>query len=87
MPVHREKNGSIMGGLDKETLNAYVDYALKMSEQAVNNLKQGVIVPSPYDGACTYCKFKGVCDTENVIERKLNKVTESTIRNSVKGGE
>ena len=86
MPVKLDKKGGVRGGLDKETLNAYLEYALKISEQAVKNLKQGVIIPSPYDGACEFCNLKGVCDTENSIERKLDKVTSDTIKNSVKGG-
>lgn len=87
MPVRLDKSGTLKGGYDRDTLKAYVDYAVTLSESAVKNMKEGVIIPSPYEGVCEYCKFKGVCGAENPNARKPDKVTASTIRESVKGVE
>lgn len=48
--------------LTEEELNAFVEYATFMSEQAGRQIQDGVIVASPLtDKACQYCQYKGIC--------------------------
>ena len=43
---------------DFETL---LDYGELAAKQAESEMGSGNIAPSPYSGACTYCKLKGMC--------------------------
>lgn len=47
--------------IDDKTLNGYMKYAKLMVEKAVDNVLDGVIIPSPYEKACDYCEFGGIC--------------------------
>ena len=55
-----------------------------MSENAVKGIESGVILPSPYDGACKYCKYSGFCGGENSNERKVKSVSSDVIEKAVK---
>ena len=46
------------------------DYALKISENAVKEMKEGYIEPKPLGEACTYCKFKSICKFNENAGRK-----------------
>ncbi len=77
---------SVSNSLKSDALNAYVDYALKMSEQGARQMKDGVIVASASQGTCDYCEYKGICQSVKVYERSVEKVDENTIFIAVKGG-
>lgn len=47
----------------EEIINACVDYAVKICDAAVKNMKDGVIIASPYAGECQYCNLKAMCRT------------------------
>ena len=81
------ENGEIKKATDKDTLNAFIEYAKKISEKAVKQIDDGVIVASPYKNACTYCAFKGMCNQVNVEEREVGAVSEQTVFTAVKGEE
>ena len=66
-----EKKGTIKNATDKQTINAYIDYAIKISESAVKNLSEGVIKPSPYDDACKYCEYSALCGMHDIEPRKV----------------
>ena len=85
LPVYKDKNGVNKHALKEDGLNACIDYALKVSELAAKRMSEGVIVASPYLGACRYCEFKGLCDYTSVKERSLKKVDETVIQKAVKG--
>ncbi len=70
-----------------ETLNAYVNYAEKLCENAVEQMDSGVIASSPFDGACDYCNFKGMCQREFFDERKVLKVDNEVIEKALLTGE
>ena len=86
MPIKIDKQGKVKNVLDSEQLSSYLDYAVKLSELAVSQLKDGVIVPSPYGKTCDYCDYKGICKYSGEKVRTVGKVNEETIVNS-KGGE
>ena len=79
LPTKLDAKGNINNVLSKQALEHYINYAVSMSEQAVEQLKQGSIVPSPYDKECSYCKFRGLCPNEEGQGRQIEKVKEQTI--------
>jgi len=87
VPAKLGKDGAVKNAMDGESLNAHVDYALKVSDLAAKRLSEGYIVNSPYDKTCDYCKFKGLCDFESVVPRTVGKVTENIVVDATKGEE
>ena len=87
IPASKDKNGKIKNAVEGSTISAYVDYAVKISELAAEQMNEGVIVNSPYEGECRYCQYKSLCDFSEVKERKLGKVEKDTIEQAVKGEE
>ena len=71
--------GAIKGAVSARTMSAFISYALKVSERAVSRLEEGVIVPSPYERACEYCPFAGVCGAPGEFARSLCGVTDEVI--------
>lgn len=83
-----QKSGALKDGMTAETIDGYVDYALKVSDLAAKRLCEGVIVPSPIKEACKYCDFKAMCDSVGVKERMIKKVGADTIVGAlIAGGE
>lgn len=82
IPAERGKT-KIKNAYDEKTMNAFVKYALYVSENAARGMENGLIAASPYEGACKYCGFRAICGTENPTERKVNGVDEITILNAV----
>ena len=57
-----------------ENFDKLFDYALNISENAVNEMKEGYIEPKPLGDACAYCKFKSICKfTENAGRKQESK--------------
>lgn len=73
--------------LSAEALKAHVKYAIKMCENAIEDISNGFIASSPLSGACKYCKFSGACDKENFIERQIQGVSSDTVVSAIEGGE
>lgn len=84
----RTKDGVKTSGnlADKTTVKSFMKYAKYLTESAINNVIDGVIVPSPCEGACSYCEFGSICEWESFNGaklRKTNKVKGSTIVSAV----
>ncbi len=80
IPVKKE--GEVFkGASSRETINAYIDYAKKVSERALCNMQSGYIAPSPYEKACEGCKFKSMCGGGN--SRKLSAVSDEFIEQAI----
>lgn len=47
--------------LSESELNDYIEYSRLVAAEGLAEMKEGVIVPSPYGEKCSYCKFRGVC--------------------------
>ncbi|MBQ3596437.1 MAG: PD-(D/E)XK nuclease family protein [Clostridia bacterium] len=77
------KDGVVEGATDGEVMGALVTYAVKMSEQAVGQMMDGVIVPSPFGDACKYCPYTAMCESDQVASRKVKTVHETLIRQAV----
>ena len=78
LPITIEED-EIKGASDKETILALVDYAKKMCKNAVDHMNDGVIIPSPIESACKYCKFKSMCNVFDEDKRKIIKISENEI--------
>ena len=67
-------------------LQSYVEYALKASEAAVENMTEGVIVASPYENVCEYCEYSALCGVKDATPRTVGTVEDNTFC-AKKGGE
>lgn len=47
--------------MDEETFRDFVDYSVYVSRQGCQELKEGFIAATPYDGKCEICKYGGMC--------------------------
>ncbi len=79
MPIKLTGKGEIKNALNRDEINRFMDYAVNVSELATSQLKDGVIVPSPYENACDYCEYRGICKQEKQKARKLGSVSAETI--------
>lgn len=69
----------------EEVIGACIKYAVKICDKAVKEMKDGVIIASPYKGECDYCPLKAMCGTpfgESV--RKVEGMTGEKIAESAK---
>lgn len=72
--IKATKNGDGLSGsfADEISFGAYMRYAERLAEKAVDYVIDGVIVPSPYKGECAYCEFGSSCnfdpDTDSARE-------------------
>lgn len=48
----------------------YFDYALKVSEKAIDEIEGGYILPKPLESECERCEFKSVCKFKDEGHRK-----------------
>ena len=62
------------GAMSGEELSAFLDYAVLVAAGAEGEMKRGNIAPSPYEGACKYCKFGALCGFRGE-ERSENKIS------------
>ncbi len=71
--------------LSQVEMERYLDYAVKVSENAIDEMNGGFIKATPYENACTYCKYLGMCgfDSENDKTRKVSNVSKNTIIEAV----
>ncbi|MBO5783061.1 MAG: hypothetical protein J6R24_02830, partial [Clostridia bacterium] len=63
--------------MSEENFRRFIAYALLSSRQGSKELKQGFIAPTPYDGACRYCAYKGMCAAlgQEVVRKVEGKIT------------
>jgi ATP-dependent helicase/nuclease subunit B len=77
------KTNKIKNSADEKTIQAHVDYALKISELAAKRMSEGYVKASPYDNACERCEFLALCEQKDVNPRTLNKITDKTVTDAV----
>ena len=87
LPISQKEDGQWTGASSEENINAMVKYAVKVSEKATEQMVNGVIVASPYEGACEYCPYLALCGREIENGRKVRTISETTIRQAVEGDE
>ncbi len=56
-----EGGGRTEKGMGQADFKDFLRYSLLVSARAESEMRRGNIAPSPYEDACGYCKFKGLC--------------------------
>ena len=79
------RTNKIKNSADEQTIQAHVDYALKVSELAAKRMSEGYIKASPYGDACKYCEFLALCEQKDVNARTLGTITDKTVTDAVGG--
>ena len=85
LPVEIGRDGGYKGVISKEGLDALITYAKKVSEKAVSQMAEGVIVASPYERVCDSCPFMALCQREEENGRKVNTISEEDFISAIKG--
>ena len=77
----------LSGNLDEEDFSAFIAYSSLIARRGASEMFGGNIAPSPYIGACDYCKMGGMCgfspDGESV-PRSVEGITCADVANIVK---
>ena len=84
IPVSIDKNGLMKGASSKDDIDAFIKYATLVSENAVSQMADGVIVASPYENSCGSCPFIALCGREEENGRTVGSVNEDKIIQAVK---
>lgn len=56
-----EGGGRTEKGMKQEDFNDFLAYSRLVALQAEREMLAGNIAPSPYDGVCPHCRYKGMC--------------------------
>ena len=73
--------------VSESTLSAYVSYAKKVAESGAGEILRGCVIPSPYEGVCDTCKYKGMCDYDSETGARTRKVSADSETIKSCGGE
>lgn len=60
-PAALKNSASAKRVMEEETFRDFLDYSVHVARQGCQELKEGYIAASPYDGSCDYCKYGGMC--------------------------
>ena len=63
-------------------LSEYLNYAKAVAGKGLEEMAEGVIVASPYEKSCDYCKYHGICgynEATDMRTRKAREVNKDTI--------
>ena len=72
--------------LTEEEMQKYLKYSIGVSSNCIDEIRTGYCTPSPYENACDYCQYAGMCGfslEDGSVYRKVSKVTKSTIIEAV----
>ena len=83
MPYSRDKGTCLAS---EAGLKNITDYAIRMASNAVDKIESGYAHPTPLEGECEYCAFKGVCERDEHGGERKKEYTESDARKYYKGG-
>ena len=78
---------NMLGGrtklLESEQFDAQVEYAFDLIRSAGNMMKNGYAAVNPYEGACSYCDYKDVCDFGDCFHYNARKVDDDVDKNVI----
>lgn len=80
-------DASEKGLASEEEMQGCIDYALKMSERAAEEMANGVILASPFENACDFCPYYGMCDGTFAKKRTAKEVKNEYFVSAAKNGE
>lgn len=69
--------------LSENQMQCYLRYTTKMIQQAGKLLSEGYANVSPYEGACSYCDYKDICDFNDVWVFSPRKVKEDVKKKDI----
>ncbi len=71
--------------MDEETFKNFLEYSVLVARSARQELKEGFVAASPYEGACKYCQYGGACGrNQEAKPRKERDVKPKMIADVVK---
>ncbi len=79
IPAYVGQGDKVKQVVSEEQMQAFKEYATLISEVAVQNMADGLIIASPLKNECNYCAFKAMCDNSEKSEREIQKVEDQTI--------
>ncbi len=59
-------------GMRQEDFETFLDYSVLVVQRAEREISSGNIAPTPYDGACLYCKYKSLCGFTGTERKEEN---------------
>jgi len=67
--------------MDEATFRDFLDYAVLVSRRGGEEIKDGYIAPTPYEDACKFCKYGGMCgfDCDTHKPRKEDAIEPKSI--------
>ena len=67
--------------MDEQTFRDFLDYSVFAARKGCQELKEGYIAATPYEGSCTYCKYGGMCGfaKDGATVRKETAIDPATI--------
>jgi ATP-dependent helicase/nuclease subunit B len=85
-PAALKNTGQVKRVMDEDMFKDFIDYSTLVARQGYNELKDGYMEATPYQKACDYCKFGGMCGfCKDVSEwRKEDTIDPKDIANIVK---
>ncbi len=85
-PAALKNSASAKRVMEEETFRDFIDYSVHVARQGCEELKEGFIAPSPYEGNCEYCKYGGMCgfNRDMLSPRKESAIEPSAIANIAK---
>ncbi len=72
--------------MEEDDFRHFIAYSVLASRQGGSELKKGFIAPTPYEGACRYCAYKGMCAAlgEAVVRKVEGQVKCKTVADIVR---
>lgn len=67
--------------MDEQTFRDFLDYSVFAARKGCQELKEGYIAATPYEGSCNYCKYGGMCgfSKDGARTRKETSIDTATI--------
>ncbi len=60
--------------LTQKEFDSYMKYSQEIAGKGLEEIIDGVIIPSPYQGACEYCKYHGICGYNEQIDNRTREI-------------
>ncbi len=74
------KNSAV---LTQSEMDKFVKYAKLVATNATNEIQSGYVEPSPYEGACKYCQYGGMCGFSSEEGGKFRKIEGAHVQTIV----
>ena len=67
--------------MKEDVFRDFIDYSVHVARQGCKELKAGFMAATPYDKACEYCKYGGMCGFSKDLKkpRKESSIEPSAI--------